>query len=111
MDNRLGSLEELLLLAVGSLGSESYAVTIQQRIEEVASNAPSMGAVYTSLERLEQKGYLLSSLGDVSPQPGGRRKRHYRLSGSGSQAVIDVRSARERLWSIMGASPQLGQSK
>jgi len=98
MSYRLGSLEELVLLAVGSLGVESYAVSVQQRIEQASSSAPTMGAIYTSLERLEKKGLLKSELGEVTPLPGGRRKRYYQLTGSGSAALIDSRSARDRLW-------------
>ncbi len=98
MSFRLGSLEELVLLAVGSLGTNSYAVAVQQRIEQASSSAPTMGAIYTSLERLEKKGYLQSELGEVTPQPGGRRKRFYSLTGSGSAALVDSRSTRDRLW-------------
>ncbi len=108
MSVRLGSLEELILLAVGSLGFDSYAVSVQQRIEEASNDAPTMGAIYTSLERLEQKGYLRSELGKITPQPGGRKKRHYRLTGSGSAAIVDVRTARERLWARMNPDSLTG---
>jgi len=98
MSLQIGALEELVLLAVGSLGSEAYAVAVQQQIEEVARHRHTMGAVYTSLDRLEKKGFLRSGLGDVTPTPGGRRKRYYRLTDSGVAALADARAARERLW-------------
>ena len=99
MSNRIGALEELILLAVGGLGSKAYAVAVQQQIEEASSRAPTMGAIYTSLERLEDKGLVKSELGEVTPEPGGRRKRFYRLTGSGANALADSRSTREKLWS------------
>ncbi|MCH8124163.1 MAG: PadR family transcriptional regulator [Bacteroidetes bacterium] len=104
MSVRIGALEELILLAVGGLDTEAYAVPVQQRIEEASVRTPTMGAIYTSLERLEEKGFLKSELGDVTPQPGGRRKRYYRLTGSGAVALSDTRQAREKLW----AGLQLG---
>lgn len=105
MKYKLGSLEELILLAVGSLGEDSYAVTIQTRIEEAANAAPTMGAVYTSLERLEKKGFLRSHLGDITHEQGGRRKRFYQITGFGSAAVSHAREVRERLWSDFKLQP------
>lgn len=101
MSVRIGALEELILLAVGGLGTGAYAVPVQQRIEEASMRTPTMGAIYTSLERLEEKGFLKSELGDVTPQPGGRRKRYYRLTGSGAAALFDTRQAREKLWASL----------
>jgi len=98
MSHRIGALEELVLLAVGSLGSEAYAVSVQLRIEEAAARAPTMGAVYTALDRLEQKGMLQSRLGEATPEPGGRRKRFYELTRTGVRAIVEVRAAREALW-------------
>ena len=98
MSFRLGLLEELILLAVAQLGNQAHAVAVQRRIEEASLKAPTMGAIYTSLERLEKKGLLRSELGSVTPRPGGRRKRHYQLTGSGSAALVDSRTTRERLW-------------
>ncbi len=104
MSNRIGALEELILLAVGGLGSQAYAVAVQQQIEEASMRSPTMGAIYTSLERLEDKGLLKSELGEVTPKPGGRRKRFYRLTGLGATALTTTRNTREKLW----ASLQLG---
>ncbi len=108
MSIRLGTLEELVLLAVANLGRESYAVSVQQRIEQSGMSAPTMGAIYTTLERLEKKGMLRSRLGDVTPRPGGRRKRFYELTGTGSAALVDMRSARDRLWEGLKLDKQAG---
>jgi len=110
MSNNIGSLEELVLLAVGSLGSEAYAVAVQQQIDDVSGRGPTMGAVYTSLDRLEQKGFLRSSLGKVTHKAGGRRKRYYRLTDSGAASLVDARTARESLWARLELGPTGGGS-
>ena len=110
MSNRIGALEELVLLAVGGLGAKAYAVAVQQQIEEASSRTPTMGAIYTTLERLEDKGLLKSELGDVTPLPGGRRKRYYRLTGSGAAALADTRNAREKLWANLRLEGTGGQT-
>lgn len=104
----LGEFEELVLLAVGGLGEEAYAVPIQQRIEERAGRAATMGAVYAALDRLEQKGLLVSSLGAVTRQRGGKRKRFYEVTGAGFAAAAATRNARERMWEGVEWQPSLG---
>ena len=102
----LGEFEELVLLSVASLESDAYAVHIQQCIEHTAGRFATMGAVYTSLDRLEQKGFLRSKLGDVTHKRGGRRKRYYTITGSGRSAVIESRRSRERLWDGIKMKPE-----
>ena len=94
----IGEFEELVLLAVAGLATDAYAVSIQKFIEERTGRVASMGAVYTALERLEQKGFLSSGLGGVTHQRGGRRKRYYEITQSGIRAVSASRDARESLW-------------
>ena len=67
-----------------------------------------MGAVYATLERLEQKGFLLSRLGAVTRQRGGKRKRFYEITGAGLAAVSAMRHARERMWKGIEWHPSLG---
>ena len=104
----LGDFEELVLLAVAGLGTEAYAVSIQQRIEQQAKRPATMGAVYTALDRLEQKGFLESWLGQATPKRGGRRKRFYRITNAGMAAVTTARQARERLWDGLDWNPAPG---
>jgi PadR family transcriptional regulator PadR len=107
-DLHLGEFEELVLLAVGGLGDEAYAVAVQQRIEQRTGRAATMGAVYTALDRLEEKGALASWLGEVTHERGGRRKRFYRITGTGTAALVAMRQARERLWEGLELKPSLG---
>ncbi len=101
MNPVLGSFEELVLLAVCGLGDEAYAPSIQRRIEEGAGRDASMGAIYTALDRLQQKGYLRSRLGSATPVKGGRRKRYYDVTGTGMSALSAANSIRRSLTSLI----------
>lgn len=104
----MGEFEELVLLAVYALDKSAYAVSVQQRIEQVAQRKASMGAVYAALDRLEQKGFAESWLGKPTPQRGGRPKRFYRITGAGQAALQEMRLARERMWDGLDLNPKLG---
>lgn len=108
MASPLGSFEELVLLSACGLGDDAYAVSIHERIVEKGGRDASMGAVYTSLERLEQKGYLRSRLGAVTPKQGGRRKRFYEITGSGVRALSAVSTVRKSLRELIDTPGQLG---
>ena len=101
---RLGEFEELVLLAVPR-PDDAYAVTIQRCIEKIAGRSATMGAVYTALERLEEKGFATSRLGDATPSQGGRRKRFYQITDPGIAALHKAREARERMWQGLDLQP------
>jgi DNA-binding PadR family transcriptional regulator len=79
----LGEFEQLLLLALLATGDEAYGVEIRRTIEERAGRTVSPGAIYTALDRLEQRGLVSSRLGEPTAQRGGKRKRYYRLEAAG----------------------------
>jgi PadR family transcriptional regulator, regulatory protein PadR len=93
----LGEFEQLVLLAVLRLGDEAYAVPIRHAIEEAAVRSVSRGALYTTLERLEAKGFLSSHLGDPTPDRGGRARRYHTVTPSGLRALRAARDAVTRL--------------
>ena len=99
--DKLGELEELVLLAVFSLGDDAYGVSVQQRIEKSAGRAATIGAVYAALDRLERKSCVRSWIGDPGARRGGRRKRHFAITGAGKASLEHVRSARERMWRLV----------
>ena len=101
----LGEFEELVLLAVWGLPNEAYALTIRQRLLEKTGRRSALGSLYRTLSRLEKKGYVRSHLGNVTHEPGGKRKRYYVVTGAGKAAVIRVREARERLWEGLELKP------
>ena len=94
----LGEFEQLALLAVARLGDEAYGVTIRHEIEARTGRSVSIGALYTGLERLEQKGYLRSAASDPLPQRGGRSRRHYVLTAGGLAALRRSHEVLARMW-------------
>lgn len=83
----LGEFELLVMLAVMRLASNAYGMLIRREIEEVAERSASLGAVYTTLERLEDKGFLSSAVGEVTEERGGRAKKYFKVTASGAKAV------------------------
>lgn len=83
----LGDFEQLVLLGVLRLGDEAYGAAIRQEIHARSGRDVSINAVYTTLDRLEQKGLLRSWTGEPTPQRGGRRRKFYALRPSGVVAL------------------------
>src|SRR4051794_5240528 len=83
----LGDFEQLVLLGVLRLQEEGYGAAIRQEINARSGRDVSINAVYTTLDRLEQKGLLRSWTGEPSPQRGGRRRKHYALQPAGLSAL------------------------
>ena len=96
MVERLSSLEELVLLAVKALGDDAYGVSVQDMLER-AGHSTALGAVYATLDRLEEKGYTNASLGPATAVRGGRRKRLFRTTRSGLAALSANHNVRNRL--------------
>jgi PadR family transcriptional regulator PadR len=85
----LGDFEQLVLLGVLRLELEeaAYGAAIRQEIHARSGRDVSINAVYTTLDRLETKGFLKSRVGDPTPQRGGRRRKFYALRPSGVAAL------------------------
>jgi PadR family transcriptional regulator PadR len=81
----LGEFEYLLLSAATRLGEDAYGAAIRQEIEGATKSRCSIGALYTTLDRLEAKGLVRTWMGDSTPQRGGRPKRMVRVTGKGVQ--------------------------
>ena len=81
----LGEFEYLLLTAAARLGGDAYGAAIRQGIEEATGRACSIGALYTTLDRLEQKGFLKTWMGEATPQRGGRAKRMVKVTAKGAR--------------------------
>lgn len=99
----LGAFEELVLLAVASLGQDAYGVTVQERVERDAERDISLGAVYASLDRLERKGFVTSWIGETGAFRGGRRKRHFIVTAEGRAELRAIRRVRDRMWRAVDA--------
>jgi DNA-binding PadR family transcriptional regulator len=83
----LGSLEQIVLLAVLRLGQNAYGVTVRQEIERRTGRDISIGAVYATLERLQAKGYVSSAVGEPTAERGGRAKRFFQIEVNGKRAL------------------------
>jgi DNA-binding PadR family transcriptional regulator len=90
--------EELVLLGVLITAPDAYGPTIQEALLEEAGRDVSLGAIYTALARLADKGLVTSEMGDPTPVRGGRRKRHYELTPAGLERVRETRRIRNRMW-------------
>lgn len=94
--NYLGEFEELILLAILSLGINAYGVTIADALEE-AGKSVSTGALYTALSRLEEKGFIRSWMGEATAERGGRAKKYFALEALGEQALRDAETTRSSI--------------
>ena len=94
---QVGKLELMALLALLRVGHDAYGVPIAQEIKETGSTV-SIGSVYAALDRLERKGYVSSSLGDPSPERGGRAKKFFHITAKGVREVRDSQRMLTRLW-------------
>jgi DNA-binding PadR family transcriptional regulator len=95
----LGEFEYLLLSAAARLGDDAYGAAIRQEIEEATKRRCSIGALYTTLDRLEAKGLVETWMGDPTPQRGGRPKRMVRVTAKGvreARAFFDAVSRASR---------------
>jgi PadR family transcriptional regulator, regulatory protein PadR len=91
-------LEQLVLTAILSLRDHAYGVTIHEKVRELAApKTVSAGAVYVTLDRLEDKGMVASWLSDPTPERGGRSKRYYRLEALGERALEESAETAKRL--------------
>ena len=83
----LGPLEHIILIALVRLKERAYGMTVRREIEERTGRDISIGAVYATLERLQGKGYVSSSIGEPTPERGGRAKRFFRIEPRGEKAL------------------------
>jgi DNA-binding PadR family transcriptional regulator len=95
----IGQFEQLVLTAIMTLREDAYGVTIQAKVAELARpREVSLGAVYVTLDRMEDKGLVSSWLTDPTPERGGRAKRCYRLEAVGERALQDSVVTAKRVW-------------
>jgi DNA-binding PadR family transcriptional regulator len=83
----LGEFEQLVLLALMRLQPEAYGVSIRDEIERRTGRSVTLGSVYTTLLRLEEKRFVTTRLGEPTPQRGGRRKKFYRPLAAGRREL------------------------
>ena len=100
----LGTLELSVLLAVSRLGDEAYGLLVRRDLAARTGRDYSVGAVYTTLQRLEDKGLLTSHATDPLPVRGGRSRRHFTLTGAGARAIRDAQRHAASIWAGVGTT-------
>ena len=103
----LAEFEQMVLLAVLHVRDDAYGVTVHEELERHTDRAVSRGAVYMTLDRLEKKGLLTSSLSEPTAERGGRATRCYSVTKT---ALLALRASRRTLLSLWdGLDPVLGK--
>lgn len=97
----MGEFEEVVLLTVAILHGEAYGVAIIEEIERRLKRKVSLGAMQTSLRRLEEKGFLKSQLGEATKVRGGKAKRYFFLTNFGKKALRESKEQRLGLWNAV----------
>jgi PadR family transcriptional regulator PadR len=93
----LGDFEQLVLLALVRLGDEGYGVSIHDEIVRRAGRDVTIATVYKTLERLEDKGLAISTVGEPTAERGGRRKKYFRIQPAGRRALAQALAALRRM--------------
>ncbi len=97
MNESLGEFEQIVLLAILRLGEEAYGASIRAEIEKCTGREPTPGAMYTTLDRLEQKEMLISRMGEPTAERGGRAKRFFKVTKTGTAAVVRAQRSYQNL--------------
>jgi PadR family transcriptional regulator PadR len=97
-----GGLELAALLAVARLERDAYGLEVRRELIERSGRDYAVGAIYTTLKRLEDKGFLTSHLSEPLPVRGGRSRRHFALTGAGQRALLEAERNAATMWSGVG---------
>ena len=100
----LGEFEELVLTMVAALQEDAYGAAISEEIETRLKREVNLSAVHVTLYRLEDKGYVKSSMGGGTKERGGRRKRIFTITSAGMAMLRAMKESRVELWKLV---PQL----
>jgi len=98
----LGTFELAALLAVARLGEEAYGLAVRRDLAERTGREHSIGAIYTTLQRLEDKGLLASRATAPLPVRGGRSRRLFTVTGAGRRAIRDAERHAASIWAGVG---------
>src|SRR5580698_2825528 len=93
----LGQFEQLVLTAVLLCGEDAYGMAIHGNVERLGDRIVKLPSVYVVLDRLEEKGYVKSWLGNSTPERGNKRSRYFRMLVAGERALADSAATSERL--------------
>ena len=95
--DHLGEFEQLVMLALLRLKDDAYGMRVRREIQSRTERSVSIGSVYATLQRLERKGYVHSSVSDPEPIPGGRARKFFLVTRDGGQALLRTQEAFQRM--------------
>lgn len=94
----MGEFEQLVLLAILHQDDDAYGMEVRSEIERRTGREVSYGAVYTTLDRLERKGYVEHRMGEAAPVRGGRARKYFRVLPEGRAALRATQEALQVMW-------------
>lgn len=94
----MGEFEQLVLLAILRRENDAYGMEVREEIERRTGRDVSYGAVYTTLDRLETKGYVSHRMGEATAERGGRARKYFRVLPAGREALAATRRALTVMW-------------
>jgi PadR family transcriptional regulator PadR len=99
--NLISRAEELILLAILSLGDDAYGISILEFLQEKTGNPWSFAQIYDPLDRLTRKGFVRKRQGGSTPERGGRPKCFYKLTTDGRAALLEIRQVQDAVWAAI----------
>ncbi len=105
--NHLGEFEQLVMLALLRLKDEAYGMRVRREIQSRTERSVSIGSVYATLQRLERKGHVRSTISDPDPVPGGRARKFFSLTPDGGRALLQTQEALRRMTDGMSVRGEL----
>ncbi len=94
----MGEFEQMVLLALLRLDNDAYGMEVREEIERRTGRDVSYGAVYTTLDRLERKGFVGFHLGEATARRGGRARKYFEVLAAGHAALRESRRALGVMW-------------
>lgn len=105
--DNLGEFEQLVLLALLSLEQdEAYGMTVRSTLRELAGRNVAVPTVYSALDRLENKGHVTATMGEATPERGGRAKKLFEVTPSGLAELKKTRRILDRMWEAASLEPE-----
>lgn len=96
--DKLNDFEQMVLLCLIRLHPHAYGVSIHGELLERVGRDVALAQIYSTLDRLEAKGFVKSRLGEATPERGGRRKKYFQITAEGGVALSEAREAMNKLW-------------
>ena len=106
--DELGKFELPVLAAVARLRGNAYGVSVMDEVAKREGREVAYGAVHVTLDRLQEKGFVKSKMGEPTAERGGRRKRFYEMTGKGEAALDAARSRYKATFAGLGALKPAG---